>query len=92
MEDLISIPDVAISSKPSCPDSKTPSTIAVGNSPLTVYDTTNPQPSVGEVFHLFAQILRVLLVLARREDAAVDSVPAIPKNAEIGDSQPKLPY
>ena len=44
------------------------------------------------MFHLFAQILRVLLVLGRREDAAVDFVPAIPKNAEIGNSQPKLPY
>ena len=27
-----------------------------------------------------------------RAASAVDSVPAIPKNAEIGDSQPKLPY
>ena len=63
-----------------------------GYSPLTVYDTADPQPSGGEVFHLFAQILRVLLVLGRREDAAVDFVPAIPKNTEIGNSQPKLPY
>jgi hypothetical protein len=57
-----------------------------------VHDAADPQPCVREMFDLLPEVLRVLLVLAGGEDPAVDPVPPVAEDAEIGDCHSQLSH